>query len=40
MWGRGSRRKNEAFMLDILFIAIGLCFLAGAMLYAVACDRL
>jgi len=27
-------------MLDILFIAIGLGFLAGAMLYAVACDRL
>jgi len=33
-------RKNEVFMLDILFIAIGLGFLAGAMLYAVACDRM
>jgi len=27
-------------MLDIMFIAIGLVFLAGAMLYARACDRL
>ena len=27
-------------MLDILFIAIGLAFLGGAMLYAVACDRM
>ena len=27
-------------MLDILFIAIGLGFLGGAMLYAVACDRM
>jgi len=27
-------------MLDIMFIAIGLAFLAGAMLYAVACDRM
>jgi len=27
-------------MLDLLFIAIGLAFLGGAMLYAVACDRL
>jgi len=27
-------------MLDILFIVIGFGFLAGAMLYAVACDRL
>jgi len=26
--------------LDILFIAIGLGFLAGAMFYAIACDRL
>ena len=26
-------------MLDLLFIAIGLAFLGGAMLYAVACDR-
>ena len=32
--------ENEAFMLDIMFIAIGLAFLAGAMLYAVACDRM
>jgi hypothetical protein len=32
--------KNEVSMLDILFIAIGLGFLAAAMLYAVACDRL
>jgi len=27
-------------MLDILFIFVGLGFLAGAMLYAVACDRM
>jgi len=27
-------------MLDLLFIAIGLAFLGGAMLYAFACDRL
>jgi hypothetical protein len=27
-------------MLDILFIAIGLGFLASAIAYAVACDRL
>jgi len=27
-------------MLDVLFIAIGLAFLGGAMLYARACDRL
>jgi len=27
-------------MLDLMFIAIGLAFLAGAMLYAVACNRL
>jgi len=27
-------------MLDILFIAIGLVFLAATMLYAAACDRL
>ena len=26
--------------LDVLFIAIGLAFLAATMLYAVACDRL
>jgi hypothetical protein len=32
--------KNEVSMLDLMFIAIGLGFLAGAMLYAVACDRL
>jgi hypothetical protein len=36
----GRARKNEVFMLDILFIAIGLAFLGGAMLYAVACDRM
>jgi hypothetical protein len=28
------------YMLDIVFVAIGLAFLAAAMLYAVACDRL
>jgi hypothetical protein len=28
------------YMLDFLFIAIGLAFLAAAMLYAAACDRL
>jgi hypothetical protein len=33
-------RAKRFPMLDILFIAIGLTFLAGAMLYAVACDRL
>jgi hypothetical protein len=27
-------------MLDVLFIVVGLAFLAAAMLYAVACDRL
>ena len=32
--------KSEASMLDLLFIVIGLGFLAGAMLYAVACERL
>lgn len=32
--------ENEVCMLDILFIVIGLGFLAGAMLYAVACDRM
>ena len=30
----------EVIMLDILFIVIGLGFLGGAMLYAVACDRM
>jgi hypothetical protein len=35
-----DRAKSEVSMLDLLFIAIGLAFLAGAMLYAVACDRL
>jgi hypothetical protein len=35
-----SARKSEVFMLDILFIVIGLGFLGGAMLYAVACDRM
>ena len=34
------RPKELVFMLDILFIVIGLGFLAGAMLYAVACDRM
>jgi hypothetical protein len=38
---RGPVARSKRFsMLDILFIAIGLAFLAGAMLYAVACDRL
>jgi len=27
-------------MLDLLFIAIGLAFLGGTMLYVRACDRL
>jgi hypothetical protein len=35
-----DRAKSEVSMLDLLFIVIGLGFLAGAMLYAVACDRL
>ena len=30
----------RTLMLDVMFIAIGLVFIAGAMLYAVACDRL
>jgi hypothetical protein len=29
-----------ASMLDIMFLAIGFAFLGGAMLYAVACERL
>jgi hypothetical protein len=32
--------EKRFFMLDIMFIAIGLAFLGGAMLYARACDRL
>jgi hypothetical protein len=32
--------ENEVSMLDVMFIAIGLGFLGGAMLYAAACDRL
>lgn len=32
--------SEEVFMLDILFIAIGLAFLGAAMLYVRACDRL
>jgi hypothetical protein len=35
-----AARAKRFSMLDVLFIAIGLAFLAGAMLYAVACDRL
>jgi hypothetical protein len=30
----------EITMLDLMFIAIGLAFLAGAMLYAHACERM
>jgi hypothetical protein len=30
----------RGFMLDVLFVAIGLVFLGGAMLYAVLCERL
>jgi hypothetical protein len=38
---RCSGADHGAFlMLDILFIAIGLAFLAATMLYAAACDRL
>jgi hypothetical protein len=33
-------RTSEGVVLDILFIVIGLGFLAGAMLYAVACERM
>jgi hypothetical protein len=33
-------REKRLFMLDILFIAIGLAFLGGAVIYARACDRL
>jgi hypothetical protein len=32
--------KNGVSMLDLMFVAIGLASLAGAMLYAAACDRL
>jgi len=32
--------KGSRFMFDLMFIAIGLAFLGGAMLYARACDRL
>jgi hypothetical protein len=39
MSGHGCA-EDEVSMLDILFIAIGVAFLAGAMLYAVACDRM
>jgi hypothetical protein len=35
-----DRAENEVSMLDLMFIAIGVAFLAGAMLYAAACDRL
>jgi len=34
------REKWSLRMLDLIFIAIGLAFLGGAMLYAVACERL
>jgi len=27
-------------MLDLMFVAIGIAFLGGAMLYAAACERL
>lgn len=33
-------QAGELLMLDLLFVGIGFLFLAGAMLYAVACDRL
>jgi hypothetical protein len=33
-------RTGDPAMLDILFIAIGLAFLGGAMLYALACERM
>jgi hypothetical protein len=33
-------RNREVPMLDLMFIAIGLTFLAGAMLYAFACERM
>jgi hypothetical protein len=39
-WMFKPRKGEEVLMLDILFIAIGLAFLGGAMLYARACDRL
>jgi hypothetical protein len=32
--------QNEVSMLDLMFIAVGLGFLAVAMLYAAACNRL
>ena len=37
---RVPKQGREILMLDLMFIAIGLVFLAGAMLYARACDRL
>ncbi|HEY0105289.1 MAG TPA: hypothetical protein VGB91_04340 [Rhizomicrobium sp.] len=33
-------KAEEVRMLDILFVAIGLAFLAAAMAYVRACDRL
>jgi hypothetical protein len=35
-----SALATEAEMLDLMFIAIGIAFLAGAMLYAMACERM
>jgi hypothetical protein len=35
-----SVAATEAEMLDLMFIAIGIAFLAGAMLYAMACERM
>jgi hypothetical protein len=36
----GDRADKEVLMLDMFFIVVGLGFLAGTVLYAVACDRL
>jgi hypothetical protein len=32
--------RKDSLMLDFMFIAIGIAFLAGAMLYALACERM
>jgi hypothetical protein len=39
-WPDSALLKRKAAMLDLMFIAIAIAFLAGAMLYAAACERL
>ena len=38
--GRDAWSRRSSVMLDAMFLAIGFGFLAGAVLYVVACDRL